>query len=79
MSEKIQKLKKPNCDHDCPACRVLNIAQMRIGSQRLTEYSDIMQTAQDLQQERCPDGVKMQTQLLNPARTKSKRRYNVWS
>lgn len=82
MKEK-QPIKKVSClktqEQSCERCSVLNLAQTRIGEGRIIEPDSMKQIATRLQDERCPDELQMEQELLNPANLiRRQPRRNLW-
>ncbi|MFA6518651.1 MAG: hypothetical protein WCV93_03345 [Candidatus Shapirobacteria bacterium] len=62
-----QTLKLETCSGACVNCNVLGIAQRRIGNRQITDETNMIAVARQLQLERCPEGQEMKIGLLNPA------------
>lgn len=72
-----QNLKKETCNGICQNCRVLNLAQRRIGERTVVDTNTIKGIARNLQEERCPVESQMKIELLNPANISRKQRRNI--
>jgi len=77
MTER-QTLKKEDCNHDCPRCNVLNLAQRRAAEDAASTREEVLAEAATLEGERCPPGVTMDTSSLQLPRARKTRRRSGW-
>lgn len=74
-----QNLKKETCptDNCYPKCPVYNLLQRRIVKLGASTPASITDLARNIQDERCPHGKEIVTDLLKPAKTITNKRQSL--